>query len=71
MNDLVTNFSGPTPKDLKEVADLTRKYARFSKDAVGLGHVIGGGLLFLSVYLLEHIRLGIFGRFLLGTAPFV
>jgi hypothetical protein len=71
MNDLVTNYSGPTPKDLKEIADLTRRYARFSKDAVGLGHVIGGGLLFLSVYLLQHIQLGIVGRLLLGGAPFV
>jgi hypothetical protein len=70
MNELVTDYSGPTPRDLKEIADLTKKYARFSKDAVGLGHVIGGGLLFLSVYLLHHVQLGIPGRLLLGVAPF-
>ena len=69
MNEMVTDYSGPTPKDLKEIADLTRKYARFSKDAVGLGHVIGGGLLFLSVYLMRHVQLGIPGRLLLGAAP--
>ena len=37
---------------------------------VGLGHVLGGGLLFLSVYLLHHIQVGMFGRLLLGAAPF-
>jgi hypothetical protein len=35
-----------------------------------LGHVIGGGLLFLSAYLVDHNQPGKFGRLLLGVAPF-
>ncbi|MGO8791152.1 MAG: hypothetical protein ACLQVL_27735 [Terriglobia bacterium] len=55
---------------LSELERVARAYAKFSRDAVGLGHVLGGGLLFLSVYLLHHIRVGMFGRLLLGAAPF-
>lgn len=47
---------------LSELERVARAYAKFSRDAVGLGHVLGGGLLFLSVYLLHHIRVGMFGR---------
>lgn len=71
MSDALNNQFEPPAKKLNELKELTRKYARFSKDAVGLGHVIGGGLLFLSAYLLLHrVQLGIFGRLLLGAAPF-
>ena len=38
---------------------------------MGLGHVLGGGLVFLSAYLLQrHVHLGVFGRLLLGVGPF-
>jgi len=70
MSDAVSNHFEPSPKELKELKNLTRQYGRFSKDAVGLGHVLGGGLLFLSVYLVHHIQIGMFGRLLLGAAPF-
>jgi hypothetical protein len=71
MNNPASNPFEASPKDLKELGKLTRKYGRYSKDAVGLGHVIGGGLLFLSVFLPNHVQLGISGRLLLGAAPFV
>jgi hypothetical protein len=70
MTDTISEDFQPSLKELSELEKLTRQYARFSKSAVGLGHVLGGGLLFLSVYLLHHIQLGIFGRLLLGAAPF-
>ena len=70
MNDAVGNHFEPSPKGLKDLKNLTRQYGRFSKNAVGLGHVLGGGLLFLSVYLVCHIQLGVLGRLLLGAAPF-
>lgn len=70
MNNVVSNHFEPSPKGLKELKILTQQYGRFSKDAVGLGHVLGGGLLFLSVYLVHHIQLGVIGRLLLGAAPF-
>jgi hypothetical protein len=70
MTDNVSEGFQPSLKELSGLKNLTREYARFSKNAVGLGHVLGGGLLFLSVYLLHHIQLGIFGRLLLGGAPF-
>jgi hypothetical protein len=70
MTDTVNEHFQPSLKGLPELENLTRQYAQFSKNAVGLGHVLGGGLLFLSVYLLHHIQPGIFGRLLLGAAPF-
>jgi len=70
MTDTVNEHFQPSLKELPELENLTREYAQFSKNAVGLGHVLGGGLLFLSVYLLHHIQLGILGRLLLGAAPF-
>jgi hypothetical protein len=70
MTDTVVENFQPSPKELRELERVTRAYAKFSRDAVGLGHVLGGGLLFLSVYLLHHIQLGMFGRLLLGAAPF-
>lgn len=70
MNDAVNNRFELSPKELKQLKNLTRQYGRFSKDAVGLGYMLGGGLLFLSVYLVDHIQLGVFGRLLLGAAPF-
>jgi hypothetical protein len=58
-------------KGLSELGSLTREYGRFSRDAVGLGHVLGGGLVFLSAYILERrIHFGLLGRLLLGAAPF-
>jgi len=56
--------------DLPEIQRLTRAYARFWQDARGLGHVLGGGLLLFSLYLVDHVRLGVFGRLGLGAAPF-
>jgi hypothetical protein len=70
MTDTVNKDFQPSLKELSELKKLTREYGRFSKNAVGLGHVLGGGLLFLSAYLLHHIQLGMFGRLLLGAAPF-
>jgi hypothetical protein len=38
---------------------------------MGVGHMLGGGLVFLSAYLLHmHIHLGVFGRLLLGAGPY-
>ncbi len=70
MTDIVNGSPEVSPKKLSELEKVTRQYAKFSKNAVGLGHVFGGGLLFLSVYLVSHIQLGTFGRLLLGAAPF-
>ena len=70
MNHTPNNHFEASAKELKNLRKLTRQYGRYSKNAVGLGHVIGGGLLFLSVFLPNHVQLGIFGRLLLGAAPF-
>ena len=70
MSDPVDESFQPSLKELSELKNLTRQYGRFSKNAVGLGHVLGGGLLFLSAYLLLHVQIGIFSRLLLGAAPF-
>jgi hypothetical protein len=70
MTDTVSEHFQPSLKELSELRDLTREYGRFSKSAVGLGNVLGGGLLLLPVYLFYHIQLGMFGRLLLGVAPF-
>jgi len=61
----------PLLQELTKLEKLTRAYGRFSKDSMGLGHVLGGGLVFLSTYLLHmHIHLGVFGRLLLGAGPY-
>jgi hypothetical protein len=70
MNDAVGEHFQPSLEELGELKNLTREYGKFSRDAVGLGHVLGGGLVFLSAYLLEHIYLRVWGRLLLGAAPF-
>lgn len=71
MGDAIGEHCQPSLKALAELEKLTRAYGKFSGGAVGLGHVLGGGLVFLSVYLLEHrIHLGVFGRLLLGAGPF-
>jgi hypothetical protein len=71
MDDAIGEPFQPSLKELSELEKLTRAYGKFSRDAVGLGHVLGGGLVFLSTYLLgHHIHLGVFGRLLLGSAPF-
>jgi hypothetical protein len=72
MGDALGEHAQPSLKELSELEKLTRAYGKFSRDAVGLGHVLGGGLVFLSAYLLgHHIHLGVFGRLLLGAGPFV
>ncbi len=71
MSNAIDQNRQPSLKGLSDLEKLTRAYARFSQDAVGLGHVFGGGLVFLSAYLLHHIHLGVLGRLLLGLAPFV
>lgn len=71
MGDAIGEHFQPSLKELSELEKLTRAYGKFSRDAVGLGHVLGGGLVFLSAYLLgHHIHLGVFGRLLLGAGPF-
>lgn len=71
MGDAIGEHIQPLLKEVSELKNVTRQYGEFSRDAVGLGHVLGGGLVFLSAYLLEHhIHVGIFGRLLLGAAPF-
>jgi hypothetical protein len=70
MDEAIDAQSQPSFERLSRLKDVTREYARFSRDAVGLGHVLGGLLVFLSVYLVEHVRLGIPGRLLLGVGPF-
>jgi hypothetical protein len=72
MDDTISEHFEPSFKELSELEKLTRAYGKFSRDAVGLGHVLGGGLVFLSAYLLyHHIHLGVFGRLLLGAGPYV
>lgn len=71
MSSAIGEHFQPSLKGLSELEKLTRAYAKFSRDAVGLGHVLGGGLVFLSAYLLgHHVHFGVFGRLLLGSAPF-
>ena len=71
MGDAIGEHFQPSLKELSELEKLTRAYGKFSRDAVGLGHVLGGGLVFLSAYLLgHHVHLGVFGRLLLGAGPF-
>jgi hypothetical protein len=70
MDEVIDERSEPSFERLSRVKRVTREYARFSRDAAGLGHVVGGLLVFLSVYLVDHVRLGIPGRLLLGAAPF-
>lgn len=72
MGNPIGDRSQPSLKELSELEQLTRGYGKFSRDAVGLGHVLGGGLVFLSAYLLgRHTHLGVLGRLLLGAAPYV
>ncbi|MDR3674728.1 MAG: hypothetical protein P4N24_04520 [Acidobacteriota bacterium] len=72
MGDAIGKHLQPSLKDLSELEKLTRAYGKFSGGAVGLGHVLGGGLVFLSASLLyHHVHLGVFGRVLLGAGPFV
>jgi hypothetical protein len=73
MEDTISEHFQPSFKELSELEKLTRAYGKFSYDAVGLGHVLGGGLTFLSAYLLapsRHIHLGVFSRLLLGAGPY-
>jgi hypothetical protein len=73
MEDTISEHFQPSLKELSELEKLTRAYGKFSYDAVGLGHVLGGGLIFLSAYLLapsRHIHLGVFNRLLLGAGPY-
>lgn len=71
MGDAIGEHFQPSLKELSELEKLTRAYGKFSRDAVGLGHVLGGGLVLLSAYLLgHHNHLGVFGRLLLGSVPF-
>jgi hypothetical protein len=72
MGDAIGKHFQPSLKDLSELEKLTRAYGKFSRDSMGLGHVLGGGLVFMSAYLLDHhIHLGVFGRLLLGLGPFI
>jgi hypothetical protein len=73
MEDTISEHFEPSLKELSELEKLTRAYGKFSYDAVGLGHVLGGGLTFLSAYLLapsRHIHLGVFSRLMLGAGPY-
>jgi len=71
MSDAVSEPFQPSLQELAEIKKLTREYGEFSRDAVGLGHVLGGGLVFLSAYLIQRqIDLGVGARLLLGAAPF-
>jgi hypothetical protein len=71
MGNAIGEHFRPSLKELSELEELTRAYGKFSRDAVGLGHVLGGGLVFLFAYLLrDHSHLGVFGRLLLGAGPF-
>ncbi len=71
MDNAIGEHFQPSLKELSELEQLTKAYGKFSRDAAGLGHVLGGGLVFLSAYLLgRHVHFGILGRLLLGAAPF-
>jgi hypothetical protein len=69
MNNTLSAPLHASSEELAEVQKLTREYARFSRDAVGLGHVIGGVLVFLTVFLLARGHVSTWGAVLLGTAP--
>jgi hypothetical protein len=70
MNNNLSTPLHASSEELAEVEKLTREYARFSRDAAGLGHVIGGVLVFLTVFLLARGPVPTWGGILLGTAPF-
>ncbi len=71
MDDTMGEPVQPLLQELTELEKVTRAYGRFSKDSMGVGHVLGGGLVFLSAYLLHtHLHLGVFGRLLLGAGPY-
>ncbi|HXY23860.1 MAG TPA: hypothetical protein VEI73_04370 [Candidatus Acidoferrum sp.] len=69
-NTLSTPLQAPT-EELTKVQRLTREYARFSRDAAGLGHVMGGALIFLVVFLVAHRPVNAWEGIVLGTTPLV
>ncbi|HEV2196656.1 MAG TPA: hypothetical protein VGR55_13815 [Candidatus Acidoferrum sp.] len=69
MNDTLSAECHPSEENLATLQKLTREYAKFSRDFAGLGHVLGGSLVFLLVYLLRRDSLSTWLGFLLGTTP--
>lgn len=69
MNDNLSAECHPSEEHLRTLRKLTREYAKFSRDSAGLGHVLGGSLVFLLVYLLSRDSLSSWVGFLLGTTP--
>jgi hypothetical protein len=71
MNDTVSAECHPSREELTAVQKLTHEYAKFSRDAVGLGHVFGGVLVFLLVSLVGRDSLSPWEGVLLGITPFI
>jgi hypothetical protein len=71
MNETLSAELHPSREELATLQKLTHEYAKFSRDAVGLGHVFGGVLVFLLVFLLRRDSLSLWEGILLGTTPFI
>ena len=74
MNDMNATLSAefhPSSEELATLQKLTREYAKFSRDAVGLGHAFGGVLIFLVIFLLRRHSLTTWEGFLLGATPYI
>ena len=59
----------PSAEELVSLQKLAHEYATYSRDAVGLGHVFGGLLVFLLLWLLKRDSLAPWEGFLLGLTP--
>ncbi len=71
MGDTLSAEFHPSGEKLATLQKLTREYAKFSRDSRGLGHVFGGLLVFVLVYLLHRDSLSVWVGFLLGTTPLI
>jgi len=71
MTDTLSTEFHLSSEELTTLQKLTHEYAKFSRDAVGLGHVFGGVLVFLLVFLLSRDSLSLWEGILLGITPFI
>src|SRR5690348_5270133 len=74
MNQTVSAQYNPSNEDiaaLQRLQNLTHEYALFSRDAVGLGHVIGGALVFIILFLLRAHFLHTWEGIFLGATPYI
>jgi hypothetical protein len=71
MNDTICPEFQSSITELPALQKMTHEYAKFSRDAVGLGHVFGGALVLLLVFLLRHDSLRLWEGILLGATPYI